>query len=83
MIEALLQAGADPKAAMPEGETVLMTASRTGNVEAMRVLLTHGADSNAQESWFGETALMWAAAENHRGGGALLLEARGQGRPRR
>src|SRR5690606_37714215 len=24
-----------------------------------------GADVNARERWFGETALMWAAAENH------------------
>ena len=47
VIEALLQAGADAKAATPEGETMLMTASRTGNVEAMRVLLARGADPNA------------------------------------
>ena len=60
---------------MPEGETVLMTASRTGNVEAMRLLLAHGADPNAQERWLGETALMWAAAENHASAVKLLLEA--------
>ena len=53
---------------------MLMTASRTGNVEAMRVLLAHGADPNAQESWYGETALMWAAAENHAPAVRLLLE---------
>ena len=47
---------------MPEGETALMTAARSGNVEALRVLLAHGADVNAQERWMGETALMWAAA---------------------
>ena len=31
IIEALLKAGADANAALPEGETVLMTAARTGN----------------------------------------------------
>jgi len=75
VIDALLQGGADAKTATPEGETVLMTASRTGNVEAMRLLLARGADPNAQERWFGETALMWAAAENHSDAVRLLLEA--------
>jgi uncharacterized protein len=28
-------------------------------------LLSHGADPNAREGWLGQTALMWAAAENH------------------
>jgi uncharacterized protein len=75
IIEALLQAGADAKAATAEGESVLMTASRTGNVEAMRVLLVHGADPNAHENWYGETALIWAAAENHAAAVRLLLES--------
>jgi len=74
IIAALLQAGADAKAATAEGETMLMTASRTGNVEAMRVLLVHGADPNAHENWYGETALIWAAAENHAAAVRLLLE---------
>ena len=42
-----------------------MTAARTGNVPTVKVLLAHGADVNAKESWKGQTALMWAAAENH------------------
>ena len=49
MIQALLEAGADPNTAMPEGETVLMTAARTGKVEALRLLAHHGANVNAQE----------------------------------
>jgi ankyrin repeat protein len=65
MIEKLLKAGANANAATPEGETALMTAARTGNVEAARVLLAHGASVDARESWRGQTALMWAAAQNH------------------
>ena len=65
MIEALLKAGADPNAAFGEGETPLMTAARTGSVDAVKVLLELGAKVNAREAWRGQTALMWAAAENH------------------
>ena len=75
VIEALLETGADAKGATVEGETVLMTAARTGKVEAIRLLLARGADPNAQETRFGETALMWAAAENHAPAVRLLLEA--------
>ena len=46
-----------------EGETALMTAARTGKVDAVKVLLAHGADVNFKESRRGQTALMWAAAE--------------------
>ena len=42
-----------------------MTAARTGNADAVKVLLDHGANVNAKEKTLGETALMWAAAENH------------------
>lgn len=33
ILEALLDAGADANAALPEGETVLMTAARTGDAD--------------------------------------------------
>ena len=36
MIETLLKAGADPNTATPEGETVLMTAARTGKPGAVK-----------------------------------------------
>jgi ankyrin repeat protein len=65
VIEQLLDAGANPNAVAAEGETALMTASRTGRADAVRLLLDKGADPNAQESWMGETALMWAAGHNH------------------
>ena len=47
------------------GETPLMLAARAGNADAVKVLLIAGAQVNAQETWNGQTALMWAAAEGH------------------
>jgi uncharacterized protein len=53
-----------------------MTAARTGNVDAVKMLLTFGANVNAREAWRGQTALMWAAAENHAEVVKLLIELR-------
>ncbi len=50
---------------LPGGQTLLMTAARTGNPEVVKLLLDRGANPNAKESTNGETALMWAAAQNH------------------
>jgi ankyrin repeat protein len=72
----LLDAGADANTKSPEGETVLMIAARTGNAAVVRQLLARGADPNAREGWLGQTALMWAAHENHADVVALLLETR-------
>ena len=74
IVEALLGAGADANAALPEGETVLMTAARTGSVRIIRMLLAGGADIDARERWRGQTALMWAAAENHPAALHTLIE---------
>ena len=63
VIEALLKAGADPNTKNPEGETPLMAVARSGHVEAARRLLAAGADVNAKESFGGQSALMWAAAQ--------------------
>jgi ankyrin repeat protein len=63
IVDALLKAGADPNTKNPQGETPLMAAARSGKVEAARLLLTAGADINAKETWGGQSALMWAAAQ--------------------
>ena len=72
-IELLLDAGADPDAATPEGETAVMTVARTGRADAMRLLLDRGADPNRSEGWRGQTALMWASAENNLAAAEALL----------
>lgn len=74
IVGALLEAGADPNAALPEGETVLMAAARAGEIDTLRLLLDHGADAAARESWRGQTALMWAAAQNHARAVHTLIE---------
>jgi ankyrin repeat protein len=51
-----------------------MTAARTGNAEVVRMLIARGADASARESSLGETALMWAAAENHPEAVRALIE---------
>jgi uncharacterized protein len=65
VIEKLLKAGADVNAKGQQNETPLMIVARAGNVDAAKVLLAHGATVEARETWHGETALMWAAAEKH------------------
>jgi ankyrin repeat protein len=49
-------------------------ASRTGNVDAMKVLLDHGAEVNVKETLRGTTALMWAADEGHAPAIQLLIQ---------
>jgi len=61
----LLNAGARPNLARPSGETPLMSASRSGSLPTVNALLAHGADANGKEKSKGQTALMWAIAENH------------------
>jgi ankyrin repeat protein len=66
MVQALLTAGANPNAVLKSGESVLMTAARTGNaVAAVKALLANGANVNATDPLHGQTALMWAAAQDH------------------
>jgi len=64
VIDALLKAGAEPNFKTPDDETPLMAAARSGKVEAAKALLDAGADINAKETWGGQSALMWAAAQS-------------------
>ncbi len=73
VVEALLLAGAEPNR-FAAGETPLMTAARTGSVDAARLLLAHGADLHLTEELRGQTALMSAAAGRHAGMVRLLVE---------
>jgi ankyrin repeat protein len=76
IITELLKAGADANSVNANGTTALMTAASAGSVEALRVLLDHGADVKAKESAHGQTPLMFAAALNREAAVRLLL-ARG------
>ena len=75
MIDLLLKAGADPNTGPAGRETPVMAAARTGNADAMKLLLAHGGDVNAKESSQGQTALMWAAAQQHPEVVRTLVEA--------
>jgi ankyrin repeat protein len=75
MVRLLLDAGADPNTVLPGGETVLMTASRTGDVAAVNALIERGAKVDAREPATGQTALMWAAAEGNVEAIQALLKA--------
>src|SRR5215471_10799752 len=74
IIRRLLAAGGDPNAVDLTGETVLMTAARTGTPEALKLLIDHGANVNSVDSEFAETALMLAVRENHPDAVKILIE---------
>jgi uncharacterized protein len=74
MVDRLLAAKANPNAKLLDGETVLMTCARAGSAPAVKALLVHGADAKAKEPEHDQTALMWAAANNHPDVTALLIE---------
>jgi ankyrin repeat protein len=80
MIETLIRAGADPNAPLTKyGDTALMMAARTGNTDAIKMLLgpidgKQGAQVNTKETWGDTTALMWAVSERHPAAAKVLLE---------
>lgn len=76
IVEALLAAGANPNVTLRMGETPLMSAARSGNPRVVELLLDHGAAVNALEYERHQTALMWAAAQQH-ADIVRLLAARG------
>jgi ankyrin repeat protein len=75
IVNALLAAGASVNHALPEGETVLMTAARTGNVPVLQALLKRDARVETRDGFYGETALIWAAASDHPAAVTALLDS--------
>ena len=69
----LLAAGADPNAALKMGETPLMTASRSGNLQIVALLLEKGAKVNTAEDERGQTARMGESAQRQAHVSALLI----------
>ncbi len=61
-LKALLDQKASADVADNHRITPLMYAAEVGTVDAMRVLIDHGADVNAQND-FGSTALMWSVPD--------------------
>jgi ankyrin repeat protein len=74
IVAALLRGGADANATRGEGEPVLLSAARSGSVETVRALIEAGADITARDRFYGQTAVMWAAIENHPAVIAELVE---------
>lgn len=74
MTRLLLDNGANPNEVYREGERVLHTAARTGNPDVVTLLLDAGAEIDAREEWHGQTALMWAVAQQHAALVPLLVE---------
>ncbi len=74
MVELLLKAGEDANVVVsPDGDTALMMAARTGKVDAVRVLLDHGAQVNGTNPR-GQSPLMWAVSEKNAAAAKLLIE---------
>jgi ankyrin repeat protein len=65
MVRLLIQHHANPSLAIATGETPLMTCARTGNADAVGLLIAAGAAIDAKEPSQNQTAMMWAAAEKH------------------
>lgn len=70
----LLNQGADVNSRNRDGETALYRAVRVGDVDAVDMLLKHGADPNIRVSRFGVTPLMIAARDGRVGIVKLLLD---------
>jgi len=78
LIDVLLKAGASVKTAesrLPDGQTLLMLAARTGNVASLKSLIAAGSSPNARETRTGTTAVTWAATSNRADAIRVLAEA--------
>ena len=74
VVDEILKAGEDANAVISEeGDTALMTAARTGKVDALKALLDHGAKVNGTNPRR-QTPLMWAASEKNAAAVKYLIE---------
>ena len=64
VVDRLLKAGADVNLTT-DGAPPLLACARAGAVAAVQMLIARGADVNAKDGYRGQTALMWAASEDH------------------
>jgi ankyrin repeat protein len=68
VLETMLERGFDPRVKDKDNVTPLHRAAMAGYADAVRVLLAHGADVNAQDGMFAATPLVWAVeGRNTRG----------------
>jgi ankyrin repeat protein len=77
-VSAVLRAGADLKLAestLPDGQTLLMHAARSGNIDVIKALVARGDDVNAAERRDGTSAVVWAATADHAPAVQALLKA--------
>jgi len=82
LVRMLLDAHADPNSPNQDNQTALMIASSIGSLPVAQLLIRHGANVNAVESFRGQTALMWAAGQDHPEIVELLLSHHADVRPR-
>jgi ankyrin repeat protein len=83
VLETLLRLGASPNATddpatavdQTRGLTPLHVAAFKGNVDAVRLLLAHGANPRLREQKYGGTAVGWAVYAGHEAARDLLLDA--------
>jgi ankyrin repeat protein len=75
IVARLLVAGAHPDTPGADGETPLMSAARGGSVAAVKLLLARKVPVDTREEWRGQTALMWAAADDNADVAQALLDA--------
>jgi hypothetical protein len=66
VLETMLACGFDPRTRDKEGVTALHRAAMGGHVDAVRVLLKHGAEVGACDAMFSAPPIVWAVQGRHR-----------------
>ncbi len=82
LVRPLLDAGANPNTPNQDNQTPLMLASSLGSLEIAKLLISREANVNTVETFRGQTALMWAAANNHAEVVDLLIAHGAEVKPR-